>query len=78
MGTSPTGVNMTNQEPNITIDGKTLNSAQAMTIRVACESFIFSLLKDGLGDDEHGREMTKLYLDRLYEIREMIYGRRIK
>lgn len=55
-------------EPKITINGKVLNDAQAMVIRVAINSFKIDLQSNGLGDDEHGKIMTKLYLERIKEI----------
>jgi hypothetical protein len=61
-------------EPTITINGKVLTSTQAMTIRVAIENFASDLRADGLGNDEHGRTMTKLYLTRIDEIRKAIFG----
>lgn len=59
------GVNKMN-EPEITINGIQLNSAEAITIRVAVSSFL-SNLKDenALGDDEHGKRMRKEYLKNL-------------
>jgi hypothetical protein len=48
------------QEAKITINGTELTKAQAMTLRVALLSFL-SDLEGGLGDDEHGRFMTKAY-----------------
>ncbi len=58
-------------EPKITINGKSLTEAQAMTIRVAVNSFSIDLQSNGLGDDEHGKAMTKLYLERIKEINTM-------
>ena len=55
-------------EPRITINGTTLTEAQAMTLRVAAGSFAKDLRENGLGDDEHGQQMTALYLARLHEI----------
>jgi hypothetical protein len=63
-------------EPAITINGHTLTSAQAMTVRVAIESFAVDL-QAGLGDDEHGRTMTAAYKDRIREIRGLIFGERL-
>lgn len=55
-------------EPRITINGTPLTEAQAMTLRVAAGSFALDLRENGLGDDEHGQQMTALYLARLHEI----------
>jgi hypothetical protein len=64
-------------EPHITINGVTLSDAQAMTVRVALESFVSSLADpDGLGDDDHGHAMTSSYLARVVEIRRAMYGKR--
>jgi hypothetical protein len=54
-------------EPNIIINGQKLTSGQAMTVRVALGAFAMSL-KDGLGDDEHGRRMTTAYQAQLADI----------
>lgn len=64
-------------EPDITINGHKLSSAQSMTVRVALESFNVVLVRKGLGDDNHGKEMTKLYSDRIAEIRLVMYPQRI-
>lgn len=55
-------------EPSVTINGVALNAAQAMALRVAVTSFRSDLLEHGLGEDEHGRAMTALYLLRADEI----------
>ncbi len=54
-------------EPVITINGTQLSEGQAMTVRVALGAFAFDL-KDGLGDDDHGKTMTTGYRARLSEI----------
>lgn len=61
-------------EPTITINGQQLTDGQAMTVRVAIEHFASNLTAEGPGDDEHGRAMTKGYLDRISEIRKAIFG----
>jgi len=61
-------------EPLITIFGKELTEGQRMTIRVSLEVFISHLLENGLGDNEHGKEMVKLYLRNIDEIRALIFG----
>lgn len=60
------------KEPNIVINGKTASPAMAMTIRVAIENFAMDLADTGLGDDEHGKTMTVLYLERISEIRKLM------
>ena len=59
-------------EPTITINDRQLTDAQAMTIRVAIESFASDLSENGLGDDETGKQTTKGYLNRIKEIRSLI------
>ena len=59
------------KEPLITIESTHLTTAQAMTVRVAIEDFAMSLSdEDALGDDEHGREMRKAYLQNIGTIRK--------
>jgi hypothetical protein len=43
------------KEPAITVNGKELTTAEAMTVRVAVGLFQMSLDVDGLGDDETGQ-----------------------
>jgi len=66
---------MSDLEAAITINGHTLTDAQSATVRVALESFASDLKADGLGDDKHGKTMTKLYLARVAEIRKVLYGK---
>lgn len=63
---------MTN-EASIFINGVKLFEAQSMVIRIALEVFISELKENGLGDDEHGKHMVKAYLDRIDEVRRIIY-----
>ncbi len=44
-----------------------------MTLRVALEGFAMDLSHNGLGDDEHGKVMTNLYLDSIKKIRVPLY-----
>ena len=62
-------------EPSIFINGVKLFEGQAMSLRVAVEVFISYLIENGLGDDEHGIAMKKLYLERLGEIRHLMFSR---
>jgi hypothetical protein len=55
-------------EPKIIVNGTLLTTGQAMTVRVAIQSFASDLVENGLGEDEHGISMTKNYLDRIKEI----------
>ena len=61
-------------EPEITINGQKVTTAMAMTIRVAVESFALSLACDGIGDDESGKDMSRLYMARITEIRKLMYS----
>lgn len=58
-------------EAAITINGVVLTPGQSMTVRVALNSFAMDLNADGLGDDDHGKTMTRLYLGRVAEIQQM-------
>jgi hypothetical protein len=61
------------KEADITISGRRLSEGQSMALRVAVENFTFELMDRGLGNDEHGKRLTQNYLDRLDEIRELIF-----
>lgn len=58
-------------EPPITINGKTLTTAQAMTVRVAIQTFGMSLSQSGLGEDANGIALTQGYLARIREINQI-------
>ena len=58
-------------EPNITINGVKLTQGQAMTMRVALESYALEMQTTGLGEHEHGRRMSQAYLARIREIRAL-------
>jgi len=60
-------------EAVIVINGQKLTDAQSSTFRVALENFSSDLSCHGLGDDEHGKSMTKSYLERISEIRKPLY-----
>ena len=57
-------------EPYIEIECKELSKSESMTVRVALQMFEIDLRSKGLGNDEHGIEMTKLYLDNIKSIKE--------
>ena len=59
-------------EPEIIINGINVGPGCAMTIRVALETFCADLIQNGLGDDEHGKRMKQVYLDRINDIREVM------
>lgn len=60
-------------EAIIIINEQQLTEAQSATIRVALEGFALNLGDGGLGDDNHGKAMTKIYQDRISEIRKPLY-----
>ena len=62
-----------NKEAWIVVNGKTLSGGQSMAVRVAVTAFILDMEENGLGDDEHGKQMAKLYVDRLREVNELIF-----
>lgn len=69
----PRPINNTYMSPNwpiITINGVALNAAQSMTVHVALQSLATDLTrkKNPLGKDQHGKFMTKAYLQRIQEI----------
>jgi hypothetical protein len=61
-----------NKEAHITINGTTLLGGQSMAVRVAISSFLSEISLDGLGDDEHARKMSELYIARLGEVLHLI------
>lgn len=56
-------------EPEIIINGINVGPGCACTMRVAIEVFYGVLIEDGCGDDEHGITMTRLYKDRINDVR---------
>jgi hypothetical protein len=63
---------MTN-EPKITINGRELTEAQAMTIRVAVSAFLVEMSDDdALGGDQHGIAMARAYWERCTELVKMM------
>jgi hypothetical protein len=57
-------------EPDITVNGVRLTTAEAMTVRVALGAFAIELQEreHALGDDDHGHAMRDGYLIALREI----------
>lgn len=66
---------MNHKEPEISINGINIGPGCACTIRVALEVFISHLKENGLGDDEHGKRMTESYLNRIDDIRKIMYSK---
>ena len=60
-------------EPTMIINGTQLTSSQSMAVRVAIANFKNDLNTEGLGNDEHGVEMTAAYLLRLQEVENLIF-----
>lgn len=60
------------KEAKISVNGIPLTVGQSMTVRVALSSLMFSMRDDGLGDDDHGKRMSKAYADRAQEVLKMI------
>lgn len=60
-------------EPEIIINGVRLGEGQAMTVRVALASF-----DPDCGNDEHGREMTRLYTLRRNEVFKLMAAKSTK
>ena len=61
------------REPYVVIEGDFLSQSDAQTIRVAIENFAGDLMGDTLGDDAHGKAMTKAYMDSIERIRKSMY-----
>ena len=64
---------MTTDEPQIMVNGHMLTRAQAATVRVAIESFASDLVSNGLGDDQHGRQLAAAYLSAINTIRGFMF-----
>lgn len=56
-------------EAIVTIDGKALTNAQAMTLRVAMSSFLVDISKD---DEDRGGAIYRLYAERGREVEQML------
>jgi hypothetical protein len=63
------------KEPIIEINGYMVTPAMSMTIRVALENFAMDLHANGLGDDDSGQAMKDSYIQRIVEIRELMFER---
>lgn len=62
-------------EPSIIINGIKLSDGAVMTIRVALESFWIDLKADGLGNDNHGKNMAVAYKGQINHIRDLMFKR---
>lgn len=66
---------MMKSEPKIIINGTRLTPGEAMTLRVALGSFIDSKSDDdALGNDGHGRFMTKAYRKNGTKVMNLMVG----
>ena len=52
----------------VTVGGKYLNPGQVMTIQVALNNLVIDIQHEGLGEDDHGKEMARLYILRANEV----------
>jgi len=60
------------EEPRITINGTTISSGAAMTVRVTLESYATWLHENGLGDDETGQKICAHYLKQIQRLRYLM------
>lgn len=63
------------KEAEIIINGHVLTLGEAMAVRVAVESFVMELRGEGLGEDETGKELTRLYLQSLDRVLARVHRR---
>lgn len=62
-------------EPDMVINGKQLTEAQAMTVRVALQSFALDCYELPKKFPEGNNAIFPLYLERIKEINEIICGK---
>lgn len=61
-------------EAQIAVNGINLTHGQAVAVRVALTDLLQSTSdSNALGEDAHGRAMTKAYFDRTSEVLELIH-----
>lgn len=61
-------------EPIITINGHVCTPGEAMTFRVAIESFALDLRENGLGADETGKALSLGYLKNIDSLRLKVFS----
>lgn len=66
------------KEARITVSGRILSIPESMTVRVALNAFAQDLQTNGLGDDSHGKLMTKEYLSKIKSVLKLIQGKELK
>ena len=74
---NPTKNELHNKEADIYINGTKLDTAQAITLRVAVSSMLMQMLTPdalGLGYSSVGKEIAASYRERLVEIENIIFG----
>lgn len=64
-----------NEEADIIINGVPITAGMSMTLRVSIESMATELRSEGLGDDDHGKNMTRLYLENIDKLRQVMWGK---
>lgn len=64
-------MNAETREADMTISGVALTVGESMTVRCAVQEFAMTLA-DGLGNDAHGKVMTKHYLEAIRNINRLI------
>ncbi len=63
------------REPYITVNGVALTDAQAMSVRVACTSFLTEMSDPNvLGTDAIGKSIVSEYRDRIQEVVSIMVG----
>ena len=60
-------------EADITVNGHKLKVAESLTLRVAVNTFLMDMKYEGLGNDAHGKKMTKLYKEHSKNILKYIH-----
>ena len=61
------------KESEIEINGTLLSVACSRTVRIAIEQFALHLMENGCGDDEYGISITQNYMNRINDIRKLMY-----
>lgn len=54
-----------------------LDKGEIATLRAALESFSYYLKEEGLGDDEHGKEMVRLYQIKINSMLKKILNKQV-
>lgn len=62
------------ETPVVFLNGQQLTPGQVITLQVALGSFTMDLQTNGLGDDDHGKTMTRLYLENINDLLRILKG----